>query len=399
MWKRFLRQHRRFDLSKALSNSLDCAQSSNHCGVEAVVASACRRQGVKPRLWKPPAPPAAKPRVTAASPTDDGLFAALDLGTNNCRLLIASASAAGFQIVDSFSRIVRLGEGLAATGKLSPAAIERTIEALKICAERLNVRGVGHQRLIATEACRAAANGSDFIARARQETGLRLEIIDRQMEAELAAAGCSSLMAANAESIILFDIGGGSTEMVWLSAADGGNDIRSRIRSWTSLPVGVVTLAEKHGGHHVSAALYRKMVAEVIELMSSFIRDVDKSRLGKGFHLLGTSGTVTTVAALHLKLTRYDRRRVDGLWMTARDADAVIQKLLATPYDERARNGCIGTERADLVLAGCAIYDAIIEAFPSDKIRIADRGLREGMLMQMMISEGAWQPKPQGSVS
>jgi exopolyphosphatase / guanosine-5'-triphosphate,3'-diphosphate pyrophosphatase len=345
---------------------------------------------VKPRLWKPPAPPAVKPFLPAAIARDENLFAALDLGTNNCRLLIASPSATGFQIIDSFSRIVRLGEGLAATGKLSEAAIERTLEALKICAEKLRARGVGHMRLIATEACRAAANGAKFVSRAKHETGLDLEIIDRQMEAELAAAGCSSLMAANAESIVLFDIGGGSTEMVWLSAPDGGNDIRSRIRSWTSLPVGVVTLAEKHGGHNVSVELYRKMVAEVSEYMSSFIDSVDQSKLGRGFHLLGTSGTVTTMAALHLHLPRYDRRRVDGLWMTARDGDVVIRKLLATPYDERAKNTCIGTERADLVLAGCAIYDAIIEAFPADRIRIADRGLREGILMQMMTSEGVW---------
>ncbi|MGL5115423.1 MAG: Ppx/GppA phosphatase family protein, partial [Beijerinckiaceae bacterium] len=222
---------------------------------------------MKSRLWKPPAAPVVRPPAfvpVPASGQDIGLFAALDLGTNNCRLLVARPSSDGFRVVDSFSRIVRLGEGVSGSGRLSEAAITRTISALKACADRLADRRVGNFRLIATEACRIAANGKEFLIRVEEETGLALEIIDRQTEAELATAGCAILMAPDAASTVLFDIGGGSTEIVWL--AQGGaaaGDIRSRIRSWISLPVGVVTLAERHGGVHVDRDLYKVMVDEV----------------------------------------------------------------------------------------------------------------------------------------
>jgi exopolyphosphatase / guanosine-5'-triphosphate,3'-diphosphate pyrophosphatase len=349
---------------------------------------------LRSRLWKPPASPAAPvaaPAAAAVSPPAGGeLYAALDLGTNNCRLLIARPSFGGFRIADSFSRIVRLGEGLGLGARLSEPAIQRTIDALKACAHRLSDRGVTRRRLIATEACRAAENGGDFLERVERETGLGLEVVDRRTEAELAAAGCAVLMARGADSVVLFDIGGGSTEVVWLAAGPDNGAIRGRIRAWTSLPVGVVTLAERHGGVDVSRESYRSMVLEVAALLRPFRADVDSRQLGRDFHLLGTSGTVTTIAAMHLGLQRYDRRQVDGLWMTTREASAVIEDLLRMPFDARAANPCIGSERADLVLAGCAIYDAMAEAFPAPRIRIADRGLREGILMQLMMEDGVW---------
>jgi exopolyphosphatase / guanosine-5'-triphosphate,3'-diphosphate pyrophosphatase len=317
-------------------------------------------------------------------------YAALDLGTNNCRLLIARPSPAGFRIVDSFSRIVRLGEGLAATGRIAETAIQRTIEALKVCAARLEEQQVQKRRLIATEACRAASNGEEFLERVYRETGLRLETIERQVEAELAAAGCAVLMARNAESVILFDIGGGSTEVVWLASSRYGTSIGQRIRQWTSVPMGVVTLSERHGGVDVGPVLYESMVQEVITSLKPFIASIDKSRLGKNFHLLGTSGTVTTIGAVHLQLPRYERKQVDGLWMTTSEAETVISNLKHQSHIERASNPCIGNERADLVLAGCAIYDAVARSFPTEKIRIADRGLREGILIQLMQKDKVW---------
>ncbi len=265
---------------------------------------------MRSRLWRPPVPPTAPPPAAATVEAEDqDVYAALDLGTNNCRLLVARPSAYGFRIVDSFSRIVRLGEGLGATGALSEPAIARTIDALSACGARLADRQVGRRRLVATEACRAAANGEDFLERVHRETGLRLEIIDRQVEAELAAAGCAVLMSRSAESALLFDIGGGSTEIVWLAADRYGTSIGQRIRQWTSLPVGVVTMAERHGGVHVTREAYEAMVAEVAGLLQPFLAAVDPRRLGRNFHLLGTSGTVTTVGAFHLKLPRYDRGR------------------------------------------------------------------------------------------
>ena len=320
-------------------------------------------------------------------------YAALDLGTNNCRLLIARPNREGFRIVDAFSRIVRLGEGLSRTGVLSELAIARTLAALMVCRDKMAARGVTRARLIATEACRAAANGDGFLHRVREEVGLDLEIVDRETEAHLAAAGCAVLADAEAESILLFDIGGGSTEIVWLRRGDataGSHDLRRRVRLWTSLPLGVVTLAERFGGHKVDAETFEAMTRHVAGQLEDFVSAVaEESRCGR-FHLLGTSGTVTTVAGVHLNLARYDRRKVDGLWMSAGEVDAAIAILRSMSYEERAANGCIGHERADLVLAGCAILEAIRRAFPSERVRIADRGLREGMLMELMTADRAW---------
>ena len=300
------------------------------------------------------------------------LYAALDLGTNNCRLLVAHPTRHSFRIVDAFSRIVRLGEGLSKSGLLSEAAITRTIEALKVCRAKLDARHVSRARLIATEACRQAENGGEFLARVREETGLDLEIVDRETEAQLAAAGCAALADDDATAILIFDIGGGSSEIVWLCRHDQkdarhasmdarhtGAAMRERVKLWTSLPLGVVTLAEKFGGEDVSCATFDAMVAHVREAMQDFIARTQAETRCAQFHLLGTSGTVTTIAGVHLGLARYDRRQVDGLWMSDEDVTAAMARLRAMPYADRAANGCIDRERADLVLAGCAIFEAI----------------------------------------
>ena len=323
-------------------------------------------------------------------------YAALDLGTNNCRLLIAQPTALSFRVVDSFSRIVRLGEGVGHSGCLGAGAIARTLEALLVCRDKLRARQVTRMRLIATEACRAAANGEAFLARVAAETGLLLEIVDRQTEASLATTGCAALVDERAEGALLFDIGGGSSEIVWLkrceagAIAAAGNAVPARMRHWTSLRLGVVTLAERFGGREVSAATYEAMVEEVAAALTDFAARVSAEARCRRFHLLGTSGTVTTLAGVHLALPRYDRRRIDGLWMSSVEIDAAIARMRAMSYDQRAAHGCIGPDRADLVLAGCAIFEAIRRAFPSPYVRIADRGLREGLLMQMMAADGAW---------
>jgi len=321
------------------------------------------------------------------------VYAALDLGTNNCRLLIARPSPDGFRIVDAFSRIVRLGEGLSSSGRLGEPAIARTMSALAVCRDKMEARGVGRTRLIATEACRAAENGPDFLAQVKDQLGLELEIVDRETEAFLAAAGCAALADPRAKAILLFDIGGGSTEIVWLADCcpdTGRKGLHDRVRLWTSLPLGVVSLAEKYGGQDVTPETYQAMVNHVAAELADFAEEAQNEMRCDNFHLLGTSGTVTTVAGIYLGLTRYDRRRVDGLWMCSEDVDKAIDHLRGMSYGQRAGNGCIGTERADLVLAGCAIFDAIRQAFPSAGVRIADRGLREGLLMQMMSVDGVW---------
>jgi exopolyphosphatase/guanosine-5'-triphosphate,3'-diphosphate pyrophosphatase len=317
-------------------------------------------------------------------------YAALDLGTNNCRLLVARPTADGFRVVDAFSRIIRLGEGVSTSGVLGEAAMERAFEALSICRDKMANRGVTRARLIATEACRAAVNGAEFLDRVREQVGIELEVVDRETEALLAATGCTPLMDPRVSNVLLFDIGGGSSELVRLGRSvpvEGGPPV-PRIAAWASLPVGVVTLAEHYGGIRVDRALFETMIAEVKGFVDRFAAqhggaDVD-------MHMLGTSGTVTTIAGVHLGLKRYDRRQVDGCWMGEGEVTAVVEQLLGMSYDERVANACIGRERADLVLAGCAILEAIRRVFPCARLRVADRGLREGMLVQMMREDGIW---------
>jgi exopolyphosphatase/guanosine-5'-triphosphate,3'-diphosphate pyrophosphatase len=317
-------------------------------------------------------------------------YAALDLGTNNCRLLIARPTADGFRVVDAFSRIIRLGEGVAGSGRISEAAIARAVDALSVCRDKMRARGVTRARLIATAACRAAENGEAFRIRIAAEAGVDLEIVDSATEARLAATGCTELFDPAASGVILFDIGGGSSELVRLGQRGAGRcgPPAPDIVGWASLPVGVVTLAERYGGTVVSRATYDAMVGEVTTLVEDFATD-HRCDLD-GFHMLGTSGTVTTIAGVYLRLKRYDRRRVDGCWLSGDEISRVVGELMAMSFDERAANPCIGVERADLVLAGCAILDAIRSAFPCQRLRVADRGLREGMLVEMMREDRVW---------
>ncbi len=324
------------------------------------------------------------------------LYAALDLGTNNCRLLIAQPTRPGqFRVVDAFSRIVRLGEGLAATGRLSDEAMERSVEALRICAAKLRNRQIRMSRLIATEAARAAENGEAFLERVANETGLTLEIINRETEARLAVSGCSSLVGRETKSVVLFDIGGGSSEIAVIRIGENRSSrLANHITHWTSLPVGVVTLSERHGGRDVTPERFEAMVVEVAGMLSHFESPPVEALTGddpqSGFHLIGTSGTVTTLAGVHLDLPRYDRRRVDGVWLTDDEVSAMQARLLSWDFAARAANPCIGPDRADLVLAGCAILEAIRRRWPSTRMRVADRGLREGLLTDMMADDGAW---------
>ncbi|MFD2237151.1 Ppx/GppA phosphatase family protein [Aureimonas populi] len=322
------------------------------------------------------------------------VYAALDLGTNNCRLLVAVPTRPGqFRVIDAFSRIVRLGEGLSRSGSLGSAAMDRALGALEICSQKLSARQMAGARLIATEACRAAANGQEFLDRVRRETGLELTIVSRETEARLAVSGCGSLVDRSARGAVLFDIGGGSSEVALLDLREGHTRrLSNHIVAWTSLPVGVVSLAERFGGRHVTPELFQAMIDHVGEKIEAF---PERNRLadivGKpGFHLLGTSGTVTTLAGVQLGLERYDRRQVDGLWLTEPEVDRLVSTIAGWSFEERIANPCIGSERADLVLAGCAILEAIRRVWPARSLRVADRGLREGLLTEMMVADGVW---------
>lgn len=309
------------------------------------------------------------------------VLAALDLGTNNCRLLVARPAGDGFRVIDAFSRIVRLGQGLGASGRLSEDAILRTIEALAICAAKMRRRRVTRFRAVATEACRSAGNGGAFLDRVATETGLRLEIIGAEEEAALALAGCRPLLDPRIPGALVFDIGGGSTEVAWQWQGARGQEVAA-----LSIPIGVVTLAERHGGDHFTAEVFEAMVAEVAIGLQAFDRrhGIAAAVAGGGVQLLGTSGTVTTLAGIRLELPRYNRDRVDGVYLEAADTLAIGRRLAGMDFAGRAAHPCIGHDRADLVVAGCAILEAICRLWPVPRLRVADRGVREGILFGLM---------------
>ena len=332
---------------------------------------------------------------------DNHVYGALDLGTNNCRLLLARPSRRGFRVVDAFSRIIRLGEGVSQSGVLSDAAMSRTLEALKVCAAKLDRHRVSRARFVATEACRVARNGPEFIANVRERCGLDIEILEPEYEARLAVSGCATLIDSTADYVLVFDIGGGSSELIWLDLTREGARRRGpggriaaddAVAAWTSLPVGVVTLAERFDGRDVTHDSFEAMVDSVTRLLEPFEhRHRFGDRLaGRSVHFLGTSGTVTTIAGILLGLTRYDRNKVDGCWLQVPEVMDVTQRLLAKSYAQRIAEPCIGRERADLVLAGCAILEAVLRMWPAPRLRVADRGLREGILTTLMLEDGVW---------
>jgi exopolyphosphatase/guanosine-5'-triphosphate,3'-diphosphate pyrophosphatase len=371
------------ELTQAQSSSLDISPSQ-----------------VSPSKAGSPHLDAKAERKPSQAPEREAVYGALDLGTNNCRLLLAKPSRRGFRVVDAFSRIIRLGEGVGQTGRLSEPAMGRTLEALKICAATLERAQVHRARLVATEACRIAANAPDFLADVKARLGLHIEVLTPENEARLAVSGSAALIDTSCDYVLVFDIGGGSSELILLDLSRRSHrldrrsadriDAQSCMTAWTSLPIGVVTLAERFGGRNVTPDSFEGMVAATQAMLKPF---EDRHQLaerlkGRRLHMLGTSGTVTTVAGVHLGLPRYDRTRVDGCWLNTRDVHAVTRDLLARTYEERIAEPCIGRDRADLVLAGCAILEAVLRLWPCERLRVADRGLREGILTTLMVEDG-----------
>tara|TARA_Y100001001_G_scaffold33622_1_gene28021 strand:+ start:224 stop:1441 length:1218 start_codon:yes stop_codon:yes gene_type:complete len=332
--------------------------------------------------------PNGQPGPHSGHPPRRQAYAALDLGTNNCRLLIARPSGENFTVIDAFSRVVRLGEGLAASGKLSDEAMERTVAALHVCAEKLRRRNVRLARSVATEACRRASNGEAFIERVQRETGIMLDIISAQEEARLAVLGCHVLLEEGNGPAIIFDIGGGSTELVLVQP---GEKV-PRILDWLSVPWGVVSLTDMVDGTDESedARLdrYVQMRRTVGRSFAEFAERIrEHTRAPDPIRLLGTSGTVTTLASLHLELPQYDRRAVDGLIVPSLAMRDISTRLSRMSASERKRLPCIGDDRANLVIAGCAILESILDIWPAEQLGVADRGIREGILRSLIAAD------------
>lgn len=354
--------------------------------------------GVNPKAVDSPAP---------NTPDTAPLYAALDLGTNSCRMLIAKPRGDQFIVIDSFSKSVQLGAGLETTGQLSRASINRTMQALHICQKKLQTHKVTRMRLVATEACRRAANTAEFHQRVKRETGLTLEIIPPEEEARLAAVSCAPLVSKRTEQLLVVDIGGGSTELVWIDISkvarkDRANSIMrlhegfqtahsgnssAKVVDWISVPLGVATLREMFDDVADDAARFALMSCHFEENLAGF-SPFDKEQAKEGFQIVGTSGTVTTVAASHLGLKRYDRNKVDGLTMTSGQIDAVVREYLTLGPEGRRNDPRIGRDRQALIMSGAAILQALLRIWPTDRLSVADRGLREGLLYAQMSADG-----------
>lgn len=356
---------------------------------------------------KPVESPAPKP------PNPDELYAALDLGTNSCRMLIAQPKGNQFHVVDSFSKSVQLGQGLERSGRLSRASMARTVQALHICRKKLHKHNVKRMRLVATEACRRAVNGNEFMSYVRRETGLDLDIIRPQEEAQLAVVSCAPLVSTKTDQLLVIDIGGGSTELVWIDLtavprADRPRAImrlhqgfkpadspfpHAKVVDWISVPLGVATLRDQFQDVEDDAGRFALMSWFFEENMATFT-PYDEIQKKEGFQIIGTSGTVTTVAASHLGLRRYDRNKVDGLRMTSDQIDKVIHEYLALGPVGRRDDPRIGRDRHALIMSGAAILQALLRVWPTDRLSVADRGLREGLLYAQMSADGVLEEGP-----
>ncbi|MGR3501217.1 Ppx/GppA phosphatase family protein [Pseudaestuariivita sp.] len=360
--------------------------------------------GAFPKPVESPAP---------AKPDPADLYAALDLGTNSCRMLIAQPKGNQFHVVDSFSKSVQLGSGLEGSGRLSRASMSRTVHAMRICQQKLRRHRVKRMRLVATEACRRARNAKEFLAYVKRETDLGLQIIEPEEEARLAVISCAPLVSTKTEQLLVVDIGGGSTELVWIDlsgvpAHDRPKSIMrlhagfhtpdspfpaAKVVDWISVPLGVATLRDQFSDVSDDAARYALMSWYFEENLSDFTPYGDEQARA-GFQIVGTSGTVTTVAASHLGLKRYDRTKVDGLRMTSAQIEAVIRDYLELGPAGRRRDPRIGQDRQALIMSGAAILQALLRLWPTDRLSVADRGLREGLLYAQMCADGVLEDGP-----
>ena len=348
----------------------------------------------------------------------DPLFAALDLGTNSCRMLIARPQGCEFKVIDAFSKPVHLGAGLEQYGTLAPSAIKRTLSALRVCGKKLKHHGVKNMRLVATEACRRARNGQSFVDLVKRETGLTLEIIEASEEARLAVVSCAPHLGKAVDQLLIVDIGGGSTELVWVDLSNvslcdraaalvrlelSDNKLETalsencvKVVDWKSVPMGVATLKDMFADVDDDCAKFALMSCCFEEQIDEFQPELpEKGADGDSrFQIIGTSGTVTTVAASHLGLSRYERCKVDGISMCKQEIETVVQRYLSIGPEGRRKAPCIGSDRHELIMSGSAILQAILRVWPSGQLTVADRGLREGLLYSQMSAAGVWNVRP-----
>ena len=326
-----------------------------------------------------------KPETNSSSLTESH-YAAIDLGTNSCRLVIASPTPTSFRVVETFSKVVRLGEGIIQENELASKAMKRTIQALKVCRGVMDEYApIVSSRFVATAACRRAKNVAQFVEMAKNSAGIELEVISSKEEARLSVVGCLPLLNRNIKRVLVFDIGGGSTQISLARVTDFG---KTFIEGFVSLPYGVVTISEAFADHEMNTLEYSTVMERTQNILAEFEEKyhIYEAIENQEIQVIGTSGTVTVLGAVHLKLPRYNRSAVDGVAISAPDIEATINKIKTMGPEGRYKHPCIGQSKSDLTLAGCAIIEALTTFWPISEITIADRGIREGILLDLMHS-------------
>lgn len=302
-------------------------------------------------------------------------LAAVDLGTNTVRLLVVEAEGREWRPLHQSQRVTRLGEGQAETGRLLEAPMQRTVDTVSEFIAAARGLGASEIRVVATSAVREAPNRAELLALLRAATGLDASVVSGEEEARLTLQGVAAGLPQLGGSFVLFDIGGGSTELVL------GED--GRLGAVVSLQLGVVRLAERYGDAgpvdwarfalmrgEIDGRLAREIPARIIEARAPA--------------LVGTAGTVTTLAALDLGLPAYDASRVQGHTLARGAVERLLNRLGALAVAERARLPCLEPGRADVIIPGIAICLAVMDRLGYGSLVVSDRGLREGILCEIL---------------
>jgi exopolyphosphatase/guanosine-5'-triphosphate,3'-diphosphate pyrophosphatase len=328
----------------------------------------------------------------ANTPLTQNNYAAIDLGTNSCRLVVATPTTTSFRVVETFSKVVRLGEGIIQDNELSPRAMKRTVQALKVCRGVIDeYMPITASRFVATAACRRAKNVAQFVEMVKRDAGIELEVISSKEEARLSVVGCLPLLNRNIKRVLVFDIGGGSSQISLARVTDGG---KTFIEGFVSLPYGVVTVSEAFAGHEMSKLEYSTVLERTQSILAEFEEKyhIREAIANQEIQVIGTSGTVTVIGAVHLRLPRYNRSAVDGIAISAPDIEATISRIKKMGTEGRCKHPCIGQSKSDLTVAGCAIIEGLTTFWPISEITVADRGIREGILLDLMHQQKNTQP-------
>ena len=299
-------------------------------------------------------------------------FAAIDLGSTNCRLVIVDIIEDKYKIICSFSEILNLGRNLSFSNEFNDEIIEKTIEIFKIISQKLKYYNVLSYRCVATEACRQSINSDELVKRIHERTNIEIEIIPSKEEARLCLKSCLNHNVNLNDFNLVFDIGGGSTEIIIFDSIYSNKDF-----DFLSIPIGVINFSEK-----VSLFKTEKVLGQLEKQMMFFSKK--KKIHNEPISIIGSCGTVTTLCAIHLKLNYYQKSLVDNTLLEIEDLKQTCNFVKRLSSEEKEKHPCIGPQRINLLDNGILILEKILESWPVKRILVSDRGLREGIILDQI---------------